>query len=62
MKTETIVLVILGISVVLMEISGIWLIKQSNKTSQQSWKLIGKAVCWAAPIIFIVGIFGLWVR
>ena len=55
-----IALIILGIVVMMLEVSGIWLIKLGNKTSQQSWRLIGKVVCWAAPVIFIVGVLGLW--
>jgi len=61
MRTDMIALTILGIAVMMLEVSGIWLMQLGNKTSQQSLKLVGKVVCWVAPVILIVGVFGLWI-
>jgi Na+/H+ antiporter NhaD/arsenite permease-like protein len=59
MNTDLMVLVILIIATTLLEISGIWMIKQGKKTSHRLYHNIGVFECLIAPLILIVGIIGL---
>jgi hypothetical protein len=59
METYLIAFVILGGSVGVMEVFGVWLIRFGNKTSQASWSFVGKAICVITSLLFVVGIVGI---
>jgi len=59
MEKYVIAFVILGGSIGVMEVFGLWLIRFGNETSQASWSFVGKAVCVIASLLFVVGIVGI---
>ncbi len=59
MNTDNIAMVILAISCIGLEVSGLWLYKLSKRTSQRTLGNIGITVCVIAFLILLIGIAGL---
>jgi hypothetical protein len=58
MNIMTNALIILLVSLIGLEISGMWLIRSSRLSSHPEYKIIGTIVCWGGLLFLIVGIIG----
>jgi hypothetical protein len=63
MNTNSIALIILIMSCILVEISGIYMIKLGKKPMYPTtFEKLGKLFCILSPILLIIGIIGLSLR
>jgi len=59
MKTNVIALIILIVSVIGLQISGLWMMHQGQSNSRPIYRAIGKALCGGGWLILGIGIVGL---